>query len=49
MKNGIDLSGLGASGQIVRNNYFYSCGVYIIGEMLLPLSKTTILQKARLF
>ena len=33
MKNGIDLSGLGASGQIVRNNYFYSCGVYIIGEM----------------
>lgn len=33
MKNGIDLSGLGSSGQIIRNNYFYSCGAYLIGEM----------------
>ncbi|WP_292391725.1 NosD domain-containing protein [Methanosarcina sp. UBA5] len=33
MKNGIDLSGLGSTGQIIRNNYFYSCDAYLIGEM----------------
>lgn len=33
MKNGIDLGGYGAKDQIIRNNYFYSCGVYIIGEV----------------
>jgi nitrous oxidase accessory protein NosD len=32
-KNGIDLSGIAVSGQIIRNNYFYSCSAAIAGDM----------------
>lgn len=32
-RSGIDLGGLGATGQIIRNNYFYSCDAYLCGEM----------------
>ncbi|AKB81135.1 cell surface protein [Methanosarcina barkeri 3] len=32
-KNGIDLSDRAVSGQIIRNNYFYSCDASISGDM----------------
>lgn len=32
-KDGIDLGGLAVYGQIIRNNYFYSCGASIAGDM----------------
>ncbi len=32
-KNGIDLVGRAARGQIIKNNYFYSCGVSFDGDM----------------
>jgi nitrous oxidase accessory protein NosD len=33
MKYGIDLGGLAVYGQIIRNNYFYSCDAIIAGDM----------------
>jgi len=32
-KNGIDLGGRAVRGQIIKNNYFYSCGASIDGDM----------------
>jgi nitrous oxidase accessory protein NosD len=33
IKNGIDLGGKAVSGQVIRNNYFYSCNAYLCGDM----------------
>jgi nitrous oxidase accessory protein NosD len=49
IKNGIDLSGRAVSGQIIRNNYFYSCNAIIAGDMASGTIKNNDFTKGGIF